>query len=76
MGGTAPGEAKSGGDKLWEDNWDDDDIEDDFSVQLRSVCQSLVLLTLCSDRCMVLVTVRNELAKKKGNGGGTEPMQH
>jgi len=24
-----------GGDKLWEDNWDDDDIEDDFSVQLR-----------------------------------------
>ncbi|KAI0787863.1 DSS1/SEM1 family-domain-containing protein [Fomes fomentarius] len=52
LGGTAPGEAKSGGDKLWEDNWDDDDIEDDFSVQLR-----------------------NELAKKKGNGG-TEPMQH
>ncbi|KAF7799794.1 hypothetical protein EIP86_011036 [Pleurotus ostreatoroseus] len=34
--GTAPGAAKSGGDKLWEDNWDDDDIEDDFSVQLRS----------------------------------------
>lgn len=20
---------------LWEDNWDDDDIEDEFSVQLR-----------------------------------------
>ncbi|EJF64612.1 DHS-like NAD/FAD-binding domain-containing protein [Dichomitus squalens LYAD-421 SS1] len=53
LGGTAPGAAKSGGDKLWEDNWDDDDIEDDFSVQLR-----------------------NELAKKKGNGGGPEPMQH
>lgn len=35
--GTAPGAAKSGGDKLWEDNWDDDDIEDDFSVQLRCV---------------------------------------
>ena len=33
--GGAPGAAKSGGDKLWEDNWDDDDIEDDFSVQLR-----------------------------------------
>lgn len=33
--GAAPGAAKSGGDKLWEDNWDDDDIEDDFSVQLR-----------------------------------------
>ncbi|KAI6155626.1 DSS1/SEM1 family-domain-containing protein [Pisolithus tinctorius] len=36
LGGTAPGVAKSGGDKLWEDNWDDDDIEDEFSIQLRN----------------------------------------
>ncbi|KAK2463444.1 hypothetical protein APHAL10511_004530 [Amanita phalloides] len=36
IGGAAPGAAKSGGDKLWEDNWDDDDIEDEFSVQLRN----------------------------------------
>ncbi|KDQ24485.1 hypothetical protein PLEOSDRAFT_1085661 [Pleurotus ostreatus PC15] len=36
LGGAAPGAAKSGGDKLWEDNWDDDDIEDEFSVQLRN----------------------------------------
>lgn len=35
LAGTAPGAAKSGGDRLWEDNWDDDDIEDEFSVQLR-----------------------------------------
>ena len=21
---------------VWEDNWDDDDVEDDFSVQLRN----------------------------------------
>ena len=35
LGGAAPGAAKSGGDKLWEDNWDDDDIEEEFSVQLR-----------------------------------------
>ena len=21
---------------MWQDNWDDDDIEDDFSVQLRA----------------------------------------
>ncbi|KAG7089916.1 hypothetical protein E1B28_011549 [Marasmius oreades] len=34
-GSQAPGAAKSGADKLWEDNWDDDDIEEDFSVQLR-----------------------------------------
>ncbi|GJE96540.1 hypothetical protein PsYK624_127370 [Phanerochaete sordida] len=36
LGGATPGAAKSGGDKLWEDNWDDDDVEDDFSVQLRN----------------------------------------
>ena len=35
LGDTAPGATKS--DKLWEDNWDDDDVEDDFSVQLRWV---------------------------------------
>ena len=23
---------------VWEDNWDDDALEDDFSVQLRYVC--------------------------------------
>ena len=23
---------------VWEDNWDDDNIEDDFSQQLRCVC--------------------------------------
>ncbi|KAI0282811.1 DSS1/SEM1 family-domain-containing protein [Russula aff. rugulosa BPL654] len=36
LGGVTPGAAKSEGDKLWEDNWDDDDIEEEFSVQLRS----------------------------------------
>ncbi|KAJ7593392.1 DSS1/SEM1 family-domain-containing protein [Mycena floridula] len=36
LGAAAPGAAKSGGDKLWEDNWDDDDVEHDFSVQLRN----------------------------------------
>ncbi|KAF5366973.1 hypothetical protein D9758_003906 [Tetrapyrgos nigripes] len=36
LGGAAPGAAKSGGDKLWEDNWDDDTVEDEFSVQLRN----------------------------------------
>lgn len=41
LGGAAPGAAKSGGDKLWEDNWDDDDIEDDFSVQLRSELEKI-----------------------------------
>lgn len=36
--GSGAGGGKTGStglDSLWEDNWDDDDIEDDFSVQLR-----------------------------------------
>lgn len=34
--------AKAGkaGDRLWEENWDDDDIEDDFTKQLRCVVLS------------------------------------
>jgi len=35
LSGLQPGAAMSGGDRLWEDNWDDDDVEEDFSLQLR-----------------------------------------
>ena len=36
LDGAAPGAANAGGDQLWEASWDDDDdVEDDFSVQLR-----------------------------------------
>lgn len=35
LGGAAPSAAKSGGNKLWEQNWDDDDVEDNFSRNLR-----------------------------------------
>ena len=68
LGGAAPGAAKSGGDKLWEDNWDDDDIEDEFSVQLRYVppmCISVLLLK-------VMYLLRNELAKTKTSGTAME----
>ncbi|KZS92671.1 hypothetical protein SISNIDRAFT_105939 [Sistotremastrum niveocremeum HHB9708] len=34
--GGVPGGAKADGDKLWEDNWDDDDVEEEFSLQLRN----------------------------------------
>ena len=64
LGGTQPGAAKSGGDKLWEDNWDDDDIEDDFSVQLRYVLYSCILICLPTNATWT----RNELAK---TGQGT-----
>lgn len=26
-------------DNLWEDNWDDDDVDDDFTKQLRTAIQ-------------------------------------
>lgn len=35
------GSIQSGGDHLWEDNWDDDDVEDDFSKALRCVAAYL-----------------------------------
>ena len=31
------GSLRAGSDHLWEDNWNDDDIEDEFSVALRYV---------------------------------------
>lgn len=31
------GATRAGGDHLWEDNWDDDDVEDIFSKALRCV---------------------------------------
>lgn len=65
LGGNAPGAAKSGGDKLWEDNWDDDDIEDDFSVQLRYAC------ALVFDDVLLRRGRRNELSKKS-----SDSMQH
>lgn len=34
------GSVQSGGDHLWEDNWDDDDVEDDFSKALRCVSRA------------------------------------
>lgn len=35
LAGLQPGAAMSGGDRLWEDNWDDDDVEEEFNLQLR-----------------------------------------
>lgn len=40
--GATLGGGKEGLDSLWDDNWDNDDIGDDFSVQLR-----LVRVCLC-----------------------------
>jgi hypothetical protein len=35
LSGAGSAGSAVGGDKLWEDNWDDDDIEEEFSTQLR-----------------------------------------
>jgi hypothetical protein len=37
LAGAGAAGSAAGGDKLWEDNWDDDDIEEEFSTQLRFV---------------------------------------
>jgi len=36
LAGAGAAGSTGGGDKLWEDNWDDDDIEEEFSTQLRA----------------------------------------
>jgi hypothetical protein len=72
LGGAAPSAAQTGGNKLWEDNWDDDDIEDDFSVQLRCALSCLT----CSEMLLrLLVHHRNELAKTGKGGSGGDAMQ-
>ena len=40
LAGAGAAGSAAGGDKLWEDNWDDDDIEEEFSTQLRFVVLS------------------------------------
>jgi len=35
LAGAGAAGSAAGGDKLWEDNWDDDDVEEEFSTQLR-----------------------------------------
>ena len=52
--------------QLWEDTWDDDDVEEDFSVQLRRVLSTPGLtshLTIC----------REELAKATKTGDKANP---
>ena len=66
LGGVAPGAAKSEGDKLWEDNWDDDDIEEEFSAQLRYAVAH-------RHSTSSFFPHRNELQK---SGKGAVPMQH
>lgn len=34
-GGAGAGAGSAPADHLWQDNWDDDDVEDDFSKALR-----------------------------------------
>jgi DSS1/SEM1 family len=53
-GATGSGGAPS---HLWEDSWDDDDVEENFSVQLRYLYASL------TSRTSFLHSLREELAK-------------
>jgi 26 proteasome complex subunit DSS1 len=75
LGGAAPGAAKSGGDKLWEDNWDDDDVEEDFSLQLRCVSELSALRFYACESDQHIIR-RSELEKtKKAKEVSGENMQ-
>lgn len=72
---TANGQAGAGtngsNDNLWEDNWDDDDIEDDFSVQLRYVvllCTSLMCLRVIQEHLLMsnLCHCRKAISEQNG----------
>lgn len=65
---TTTGKAGAGGlDSLWEDNWDDDDIEDDFSVQLRCVSalqqmaasRARLMRSRCTPACRKAISQHN-----------------
>lgn len=58
------------GDKLWEDNWDDDDIEEEFSTQLRFFILLPLSLMCHLNPCLCL---RAELEKTKPS---SDAMQH
>lgn len=70
LAGSGTAGSAAGGDKLWEDNWDDDDIEEEFSTQLRFVVLVHSLSTLFEHTSPSL---RAELAKTKSN---PDAMQH
>lgn len=68
--GTAPGASNGGpGDHLWKDNWDDDDVEDDFSKALRYVgAPSLLLQTrACRRANALIVTILNRAELDKSS---------
>ena len=43
---------------VWEDNWDDDNVEDDFSQQLRSVTFNTDQLHSMRRSCLHLFVIR------------------
>jgi 26 proteasome complex subunit DSS1 len=56
---------------LWEDNWDDDDVEDDFSKQLRYVLAPC----MSTSRETHSFWIREELAKAAKDSEGSDAMQ-
>jgi 26 proteasome complex subunit DSS1 len=70
LGGPGAAGSAAAGDKLWEDNWDDDDIEEEFSTQLRSFILSHSTFAL---RLKYHPFLRSELEKTKTS---SDAMQH
>ena len=70
LAGAGAAGSAAGGDKLWEDNWDDDDIEEEFSTQLRLV---VLLHNAYTFRLIPVLPLRAELEKTKSS---PDAMQH
>ncbi|KAG8745141.1 hypothetical protein FRC10_008753 [Ceratobasidium sp. 414] len=71
---SSSGASKDVADTLWEDNWDDDDVEDDFSKQLRQAG----ILSCFLDSCLTRPRInREEVAKQQASRSNEpQPMTH
>ena len=58
--------------QLWEDNWDDDNIEDEFSCQLRYL---IIMKTHCCDDPLPKHLYRGELERLGEKVTHPEPMK-
>lgn len=63
VGGKIDGSTQPAAEAFWEENWDDDDIEDDFSKQLRYALVERTHYTNCNAHVSFFCCVREELAK-------------
>ena len=67
---TEAGQGKASNEHLWEDNWDDDDTEDSFSIRKSF---AFAFAKRADSNCCV--ELRAALTNGSGNAAGPQPMQ-